>query len=202
MKERLSSLIDAELDGPARAQAISEVSGDRDLRSAWERYHVIRLVMRHEIEWTLSPGFPEEVAARIDREEGDGRRPTRSSWMAGRNGWVSRLAIAASVAALVLFGLRTNDRLGSQGTPLAVSVARLSPAGSGQFSGLNGVQDTAFHGGSVRRWREARLEWRRRLNAYLVEHNELAPEAGGDFAGYVRVVGYGHIARASSPVKK
>ena len=207
MKETLSLLMDAELDGAARARAIKDVAADPDLCSVWERYHVIRLAMRHEIEWTLPPGFSEQVAARID-SEGQGQTVQTQrlgTWMAGRGGWVARFAIAASVAAVVLVGLRVNDREIGRGTTAAVvaSAGRSAvPQIPVQFGQFTSVQDAAFRGDSVPQWTQMRPQWRRRLSAYLLEHNELAPEAGGDLAGYVRIVDYGHVALARVSVKK
>lgn len=207
MKETLSLLVDAELDEVARARAINGVVADPDLCAAWERYHVIRLAMRHEIEWTLPSGFAEQVAARIDRE-GHGQEVHAQgpgTWMTGRGGWAARFAIAASVAMLVLVGLRVNDREVSQGTAAAVVASAngvATPQILAHFGQLSSVQDAAFRGDSVRQWRGIDPQWRQRLSAYLLEHNELAPQAGGDLAGYVRIVGYGHVTPVHVPVKK
>lgn len=207
MKETLSLLMDAELDEVARARAIKDVGADPDLCAAWERYHVIRLAMRHEIEWTLPSGFSEQVAARIDREGHGQEVHTQGpgAWRTGRGGWATRFAIAASVAAVVLVGLRVNDREVSQGTAPAV-VASADGAAAPQilapFGQLTTVQDAAFRGDSIQQWRKMNPQWRQRLSAYLLEHNELAPQAGGDLAGYVRIVGYGHVTPVHVPVKK
>jgi sigma-E factor negative regulatory protein RseA len=200
MKEKLSLLMDAELMGSERARAISEVGADADLRSTWERYHIIRLSMRHEIDRTLPADFADRVCLQLEDQAVPGA--SWASWTAGRGGWAARFAIAASVATMVLFGLRTHHEEMPSVAPALVAAAR-EPAGVAAPLGTgNRMQEASFRAHSTQGWEQLRPKWQRRLNAYLVEHNELAPEAGGSLMGYVRIVGYDRTSPVPAPGKK
>ncbi|MHB8414726.1 MAG: sigma-E factor negative regulatory protein [Acidiferrobacteraceae bacterium] len=199
MKEKLSLLMDAELMGSERTRAISEIGADADLRSTWERYHIIRLSMRHEIDRTLPADFADRVCLCLEGQAVTGT--SWAGWTAGRGGWATRLAIAASVATMVLFGLRMHHEEAGVSSALVATAqgpARLAvPLGAG-----NRMQEASFRARSVQGWQQLRPKWRHRLNAYLVEHNELAPEAGGSLMGYVRIVGYDRTSAVHASGKK
>lgn len=202
MKEKISSLVDTELSRVDREQVLKAVSADPEARSTWERYHLIGAAMRQEIAWTLSPGFAERVAEVIKHEPEGPRRPRwvpRPGWVHGRSGWAARMAIAASVAGAVLFGIRANEVVPSPaGAPLRVATATRAAA-EGQPGPSNEFQDASFQAGRGQ-WDQLQPQWQQRINAFLLEHNEVSPEAGGDnLIGYVRIVGYDRAPRASTP---
>lgn len=200
MKEKISSLVDAELSRSDRAQVLGTVSTDPGCRSTWERYHLIGAAIRREVEWTLPPGFAERVAEAIGQEPAGRGHPgwvPRAGWGQGRSGWAARLAIAASVAGAVLFGIRANE-IGPApaGTPLKVA-SRAAQEQPGPATG-NEFQDASFQGGGAH-WEQLQPQWQQRINAFLLEHNEVSPEAGGDnLIGYVRIVGYDRMPRTST----
>ncbi|MDA8390050.1 MAG: sigma-E factor negative regulatory protein [Gammaproteobacteria bacterium] len=120
MNESLSALVDAELEAREQASMLQKVTGDPDLRAAWERYHVVSGILRRECVVVVSPGFSDRVLAQLD----GGSRRTEM----GRGRHFVRLALAASVtAAAALFGLHMAV-MGDQSTggPERVSLGALS----------------------------------------------------------------------------
>ncbi|HWA36670.1 MAG TPA: sigma-E factor negative regulatory protein [Burkholderiales bacterium] len=66
MKEKISALMDGELEDREAAGAIGTLQGDGDARDAWRAYHLIGDAMRDTR--ALSPGFADRVAARLAQE--------------------------------------------------------------------------------------------------------------------------------------
>ena len=194
MNDKISSLVDRELKSSERERIYDLLTEDAAARKAWERYHTIGALLRREMEWTLSPDFADRVAAEVALED----RPTRAvTWTKGRRGLVSRLAIAASVAVIALFGLHVTDRptegpASPGGAPSLASA--LLPSGVP-------VQDASFRG--AERWNQLSPRAQRRLNGLLLEHSQFSPEAGADsFIGYVRIVGFDRTTHTTAKATK
>src|SRR5881396_1751777 len=64
MKEKLSALIDGELQSDSLHAHLGRLRADPDLRGAWDTYHLIGDALRGQI----SPGIADRVVARL-REE-------------------------------------------------------------------------------------------------------------------------------------
>lgn len=121
MNERVSELMDGELERGAAEKAVEAIVGDAEALAAWRRYHLIGDAMRAVR--TLSPGFAERVAARLAQEP-TVLAPRRLPSEAPRP-WVPLpAAIAASLAALALVGWLAF----APQAPLPQSVAPLAQA--------------------------------------------------------------------------
>src|SRR5258706_9199406 len=97
IKEKLSALIDAELDDLDERRTLKALGSDAALRSTWERYHLIRAVMTRQLEVLAAPGLAERVMARLDDETRRITAPPLRFWpLAGG------FAAAASVAAFAI----------------------------------------------------------------------------------------------------
>jgi sigma-E factor negative regulatory protein RseA len=98
MKDRISALMDGELDNRAAAELIDTLGRDREALDAWRAYHLISDAMRETR--LLSEGFAARVGAALDKEptllapKGGLRQPQRSPQR-----WY---ALAASLAAVAL----------------------------------------------------------------------------------------------------
>jgi sigma-E factor negative regulatory protein RseA len=98
MKDRISALMDGELDDKSAAQLIDALGRDGDALHAWRTYHLISDAMRDSR--VLSDGFTARLAARLMAEPallapaGLQREPRK---------WIA-LSAAASVAAVSLVG--------------------------------------------------------------------------------------------------
>jgi sigma-E factor negative regulatory protein RseA len=171
MKEQLSAFMDDELGELEGRRVLDELARDPDLRETWERYHLIQAAFRRELELASSRALPGRIQEALARAP-DIRAGRR--WPAGRR-LAGGVAIAATVAAVALFGLQTfTAPNGQKESPVAAS-----PAGSDYIRA------------GATRWDTPHPEVESTLNAYLVEHSEFSPATGmGGMMPYVRVVGY------------
>lgn len=100
MKDRISALMDGELDDRAAAQTIDTLTEDREALDSWRMYHLISDTLRDT--QVLSAGFASRVAAELAKE------PTVLSPRALNGGRAEpprrALAWAAGVAAVALVG--------------------------------------------------------------------------------------------------
>ena len=97
MKDRISALMDGELDDKSAAMAIDSLASDGEARDTWRTYHLISDALSKSR--VLSEGFSERVAAALAKEP-TVLAPRRLP--AGEPGrWV---ALAAGVAAVSLVG--------------------------------------------------------------------------------------------------
>lgn len=135
MKEKLSALIDGELQGDGLHAHLGRLQADPELRSAWDTYHLIGDALRGQI----SPGIAARVVARLHGEPTVlAPRPEKKS-PAGHLGWYL-MSAAASVAAVVFVvwtafpGWRAEPQLAAGpasptvAAPAATLAARVSPA--------------------------------------------------------------------------
>jgi sigma-E factor negative regulatory protein RseA len=95
MKEKLSALIDGELQSDSLHAHLGRLRADPELRGAWDTYHLIGDALRGQ----LGPGIAARVVARL-REEPTvlAPRPEKKS-PSRRLGWYA-MSAAASVAAV------------------------------------------------------------------------------------------------------
>ena len=99
MKDRISALMDGELDDHAAAQALEALARDGEALDAWRTYHLISDALRDT--QVLSDGFVRRVAAKL-AEEPTVLAPGRLRLRSGEpRRWV---AVAAGVAAFALVG--------------------------------------------------------------------------------------------------
>ena len=117
LKESLSAVMDGEADEFEIRRVLNETADDPELRGVWERYHLVRSVMRGEGRMRgadrLSARFWTQIDAGDEaprRVSSTGERPRtpRSNWMTwGQR--VAGVAVAAGVAAAVIIGYRTDE---------------------------------------------------------------------------------------------
>jgi sigma-E factor negative regulatory protein RseA len=99
MKDRISVLMDGELDDKSAAAAIQALASDREARDAWRSYHMVGDLMRGSA--PLSDDFSARIAWKLAGQPtvlAPGRikpEPRR---------WFTASAVAASFAAVALVG--------------------------------------------------------------------------------------------------
>jgi sigma-E factor negative regulatory protein RseA len=189
MREKLSALIDAELDELDERRVLNALRDDAELRRTWERYHVIRSAVTRQLGAVLAPGFAERVSARLEAEGQEATRQVRLWPLAGG------FAAAALVAAAAFLGvqmLRT-----PAGPPASLAVAPpAEPAASVNVTAA-GPELASVAAAETPTPIDASGS---RLNAYLFGHNEFMPTAGmGSMLPYVRVVTHRPDADAPPP---
>lgn len=160
MRDKLSAFIDSELTELEEHQVLAALANDRELRSVWERYHLIRGAMTRQVSLLAPAGVVDRVVRGIGQEPGSHAVPRYWHYAAGA-------AVAASIAALAIFGLQTVYQPAGPAVP---SMAKAPDTASP--TGVAPAPVTA-----------------QGLNPYLVGHNEFMPTAGmGGMLPYVRVV--------------
>lgn len=179
MNEKLSALMDGELDEAEAEQLLSQLKTDKDLRAAWGRYHLAGSALRAE-NVLGSAKLAARITAQIKNEP----------QILAPNNWLRQpakkiikltgsLAIAASVAAVAIVSLQveTTEQVGQQ------NIANLNTIGAGDFIRASGT-----------RWSKGTSKTEKALNMYLVEHGEFSPSS--NFKGmmsYGRIVSYDMI---------
>lgn len=190
MKEKLSALVDNELDELDERRVMKALEKDADLRKTWERYHLVRSVLHQELDVLVPSGMAARVAAQIESEPANvaSFRRRKISRTAGT------LAMAASVAVIAVTAVQWFNRpvtapipslAAGQSVPVDPVAAPVPSLAVSQTAPDNYIRADAT------RWDVKEPETESTLNAFLVEHNEFASSSGiGGMMPYVRVVGY------------
>ncbi len=192
--EKISALVDGELDKQECQTAVNELLNDDAKRTAWGRYHLIGDTLKRSLPLGIDHGFSSRVMAALDSEPTvlAPPRQTHSSWGQRAAG----LAVAASVAAVAVLGVQFMYQQDGQAPTqqLAKLPTKLSPIQMQQQkvarakiqqsiqpslqSSLRANIQTVTQT-SVLANPPSRLTAREysRLNKYLVDHNQLASGA-------------------------
>ena len=112
MSEQLRESLSAAMDGEAGEfelkRVLNELSASEELRETWDRYHLVRGLLRRELGHGSPADLTERLWARIEADESlvedhadgaDEGRARRRWW-----GPVTGAAVAATVALAVVFG--------------------------------------------------------------------------------------------------
>ena len=147
LRESLSAAMDDEADAFELRRMLDEAQGDEALREQWHRYHLVRDVLRDQMQadhprqlrsntWQALLEAPDEAEDLDDyslsllvSEQAEAKSsPTRSTWM----GRLAGGAVAAAVAALVVINggvfEQSNDASFVAGAPDAVRLAPVNIA--------------------------------------------------------------------------
>src|SRR4030067_1380988 len=174
MREKLSALVDSELDELNERRVMAALGQAAGLRSTWRRYPLTRAALRGELDEFAGLDVAERVTVRIAAEPADAgvMRHRNTARIAGT------LAMAASVAVIAIAAVQWFNRPDSSPAPL-LATAQTAP-------------EKIVRVDATRREAQSRdMETDNALNAFLVEHNEFASSNGlGGMMPYVRVVGY------------
>jgi sigma-E factor negative regulatory protein RseA len=175
MKEKISELLDDELNDVEHYRLMQTLEDNRELRGVWERYHLMRAALRKELDIMVSPGLADRVGESIRAYQPATALPTGRSFRFPRYSRAAAgLAIAASVATMAILTLQ----------PLSPSATSESPVALQKSPALASVSEPA---------KRVKAQRQGTLNTYLVEHSEFTPNAGmNGMMSYVRIVGYGN----------
>lgn len=179
MKEKLSAFIDGELDQKESAEMLRALQQDDELRLAWARYFLVRDAMNGASVSAVAHDFASRVSQTVAVE------PTvlaPKAIQAGKSSLsratriIGQLAIAASVAAIAIIGLR--NIVPDQADTTSFKIAQ--NAGQGSFIRVGAT-----------RWDKSKADAENELNMYLAAHNRHSPAASmKGMMSYVHVVGY------------
>ncbi|MEN8129301.1 MAG: sigma-E factor negative regulatory protein [Pseudomonadota bacterium] len=174
--EILSAFMDEETTAFESRRCVNDLLSDKIMRSRWERYHIAREALHGNLPVAMDQIFSRSVMQRIQEQMAQGKPERVQSFRFLKP--VGGIAIAASVAALTLFGVRSLINTKPAITP--VEVAEVQPNDQRQIVNLD-------HVAPPRGW-YVDPRARARMNSYLVNHAEYAARKG--VMPYARIVGY------------
>lgn len=183
IRETLSSAMDGASDS-LDGTTLAAIAADEGARSTWARYHLIGDVMRDSLVEVAPSEFSERLRVEIATEptvlapQRQGRPMLRP---------VAGFAIAASVAAMAVFGIR--QMTSEQQLDAAPAVAVSAPLAGGDA--LLAAETRRIEADPVVDPVEETFHSQRRLNSYLVKFNEQRSSLGVPGVNpYVRIVGF------------
>jgi sigma-E factor negative regulatory protein RseA len=160
MNEKISALMDGELQDAEMDRSLGRLKSDADLRRAWDTYHLIGDTLRGHI----SPGLAARVSQRLVAEPtvlAPARRERRAAQMALSA--AAGVAGVAMVAWLALPALQPEPQQLAVSAPPAMSAASAPPAAAGaegyllahqRFSHTSAMQGVAPYARTVADERE------------------------------------------------
>jgi sigma-E factor negative regulatory protein RseA len=186
--ERISSLVDGELDEQERRRTLTAMEADAGLRRQWERYHLASDALRNNLPQAIDTGFAGRVMAAL-KDEPTVLAPPPSKPAAAHAPLSKRLAgvaVAASVAAVAVLGVQTMYRDDAAMNPQQ----QLAKAAPGRNSEVLQVAETPAN---LARTLPAQSvhHFDPYLNKYLLDHNQQAARMGiQGVMPYARIVAY------------
>jgi len=208
--EKLSSLIDDFQQTEQDQSLLKDVLGDVNQQYTLRRYQMIGDVMRNEMPQSIMPDFAANVMAEIDKEPSlhvdmpaKVKAKDKPSWF-----WsvffkpVAGLAVAATVAAVAVSNIQLQTNSDEQPEQIASATttdstrekveqfARISFADQGGAAkvSING-QTSSSNVGTKWNVRQSGPDVQKKLNVYLINHNEFSRSWQG-IIPQVRVVGF------------
>jgi sigma-E factor negative regulatory protein RseA len=143
LKESLSAVMDGEADEFEIKRVLNEAADDPELRGVWERYHLVRSVMRGEGRMRGADRLSARFWTEIDADEAapvDDVEPIEAAPRASRSNWVrwgqrvAGVAVAAGVAAAVIVGYRIDETANAPPAQVAVVESPMPSASMALFS--------------------------------------------------------------------
>src|SRR5262245_27609841 len=116
MKDRISALIDGELDEHAAEQAITQVGRDAEAAAAWRTYHLIGDALREDR--MLSAGFAARVSEKLAAEP-TVLAPAALAAASRRRYLLPAAAVAAAVALVSWVGFAPQPEAPQAPAPIA-----------------------------------------------------------------------------------
>ena len=178
--ERISALMDDELDARERDIAIDNIEVDPETRKSWQRYHIIGDTMRNTLPSIVKPDLAAKLNEMLENEP-TVLAPKPRSKMTDYVKPLAGLAIAASVTAVAIIGLQNSNQQQipgfESGSPQVAEISTLDAgiAPMTESSMANIVPST------VRTVKyepvENTLE-AKRLNPYILNHNQYNSRRG------------------------
>lgn len=180
LRESMSALMDGEASEMELRRLLKEDSSE--LREQWTRQHLTRSALRDEAISPMKMDLQAAVRSAIDEEDVHSAAPT---------GWrrqLASVAVAASVAAVVVFGVNGWQGLGQNDAPAMAAAPVSAPADMG--AAVGSVTASANGGAEPQAWdTPMNPERKARFDSYLRRHTEGAVyNSGPGMMSWARVV--------------
>ena len=177
-EELISAFMDEETTAFESRMCINQMIAEQSRRARWERYHIIRDALQGNLPVFAGSEFSRDIMDNIRQEQGLNvdmtTSPKHSKYLKPLGG----LALAASVAALTILGVRLFFSTDATVGPSVVAKVESDIDEDGAHSGS---------AASTQRWSLNTAD-EARMNSYLVNHAEYAAKI--EMMPYVRIVGY------------
>ena len=168
--EKLSALMDGELSSGVAHLIIDEMKQNDALKAHWSRYHIMGDVMRNNFPKVSSVELSSAISKHLE-DEPIVLAPTPRIMSFGKP--LAGLAIAASVAIIAIIGVKQINGDATRIEPNLIAEHQRKPAAQ-----------------SYVRWDVNKPAVEKRLNNYLVNHNERLGTRMQGLLPYVRIVTY------------
>ncbi|MGH8400285.1 MAG: sigma-E factor negative regulatory protein [Gammaproteobacteria bacterium] len=165
LREQVSALADDSLSEGEHELLVRRFSVDRNLRLCWERYHLIGEAMRKGLPQVDTRGFADRVMAILDTESVR-HEPVRTSLFTYVGKAFAGMAVAASVAAVAVIGLRHDTGHLNQS---AAAPSEIVPSGASSLDATLASYGTV----SNATWNGNTPDVQAQLGNYLINHNEM-----------------------------
>ncbi len=185
--ERISALMDGELDSRERDIAIENIEVEPETMRSWQRYHIIGDTMRNTMPAAVKPDLAMKLNKMLENE------PTILAPKTSRKSkFISKdftkplagLAVAASVTAVAIFSLQSNQSPVQESgvVEFAANENQLTPIDANiDFAPMTESSMTNVIPSTVRTVKyepvENTLE-AKRLNSYILNHNQVNSRMG------------------------
>ncbi len=205
-RENLSSLLDDYRSAESDSAVLDQVLGDVNQRYTLRRYQLIGEVMRNEVPARIKPDFAADVMAQIEQEpalhapqQPATRKTAASSWF-----WsvlfkpLAGVAVAATVAFVAVSSVQmqmsdktaNNQVADSSATNARVEqLASIPVINAPVRVSTNSAHKTVHQTGMNWKIRRGSPAFQKKLNTYLINHNEFSKSMQG-IIPQVRVVGF------------
>ena len=181
--ELLSAFMDEEVSEFESRLLLKEISSEQEMRSLWERYHLIRDVLQSNLPHHINQDFCRGVMEKIDEEmisEVNVSRKTGPKLLRILGG----IAVAASVTAVAVVSYHTYiETQSTDNNPLMVQTA----PSRDYTPPIEQEMSKTASSDVVRVW-PVDAKSKARMNSYLINHAEYAVNHG--MVPHARVVGY------------
>jgi len=186
--ERISSLLDGELDEQERHQTLTALEKNPELRNRWERYHLASDAIRHNLPAGIDTGFSARVMQALEAEPTVlAPPPVKAVPPTPITKRLAGVAVAASVAAVAVLGVQTLNRDTSLSSPQQMAqlpVVNMASQAVVQVAENPVILSQPIPAQTVRHFDPS-------LNKYLVDHSQQAARAGiQGVMPYARIVAY------------
>ncbi len=184
--ERISAIMDGEIQPRDGAGHIRSIAADDDLKQTWHRYHLIRDVLQGHLRQDVDANLAGRVSDALENEPAI-LVPAATSHRRYLKP-VAGLAIAASVTAAVLLGVQVANRqaVPDESTPAFASNATSQVPRPVRFVSSNGNTSQVVGPAD-----STNFSVESPMNRYLVNYNEHRVNSGmRAMLPYVRIVGH------------
>ena len=189
--EAISALVDDEVTSREGASAVDELLADEELAGRWERYHLIRDAMHHNLPEHPEVDLATRIRQQLETEPTPLRARRRPDWRhVGRQ--AAGLAVAASVTVAVFLGVWQGPEPAGLGGEAPLSAEGGTGVGTGVAD--SGFSRVASGGAADTTPATSRQRSAASLERYLVNHSEFASSSSmRGMLPYTRVVGGGEV---------